>query len=284
MTFKSGRRDLYDAPLLVTSDSQLFFFAALYRGVDVAKIIASQIGTEKLNVHSKGKAFEKFVLQLLHKSGLNARSFRYKIGQVGYDCDVALLWEENLFVFECKNYSLPTDDPADRLFFWKRQVEAMQQVERIASDLSGNPDIIRKHFGKDAAWKSVHRVVLNAFCFSLPQSPQGTFFYDASALDRFLNKGTLNQIYSASAQGEKEGSVVIKRLWQGELPTPGDLLREMREPSQVAMEWQKYYLSRKLLRISETAALAFVTPASKPPDFEPMTDEETRDASENPST
>ena len=271
VTFKSGRRDLYDAPLVATSDGNLFFLASLYRGIDVAKIISSQIGTERLNIKSKGKDFEKFVLEMLRQSGLNAQSFRYKIERTEYECDAALLWAQHLFIFECKNYSLPTDDPADRLFFWKRQVEALQQVERIARDLSSNPQIVRKHFGSGATWNSVHSVVLNAFCFSLPRSPKGTYFYDASALDRFLKIGTLNEVISAPGPGGKtEASVVTKWLWQGDQPTPEGLVREMQDPSQIAIERDKYYLARKLLRVSKSTAVAFMTPASKPPDFEPM--------------
>lgn len=109
---------------------------------------------------------------------------------MGYDSDVAVLWENQLIVFECKNYSLPNDGPADRFYFWQKQAEAQDQVRRIASYLSANSQIVKKHFGEDAEWEAVHSVVLNALPFSLRRASTGTYFYDASALGRFLRTGT----------------------------------------------------------------------------------------------
>jgi hypothetical protein len=271
VTFQAGRRDLYDAPLLRTTDDQLFFVAALYRGVDIAQIISSQIGSQKLNVDSKGKAFEKDALKMFMDAGLVARSFKFTIGSTQYDCDVALLWDRHLFIFECKNYGLPTDDPADRFFFWERQVEAMQQVERIVKDLTEHPEIIRQHFGDGVTWDKAHAVVLNASFLSFVQRRKGTFVYDASALGRFLKEGTLNEIHSLPVEGKRvEVSVVVKQLWKGSRPTPVDLLREMGHPSQVTMEIDKYYIARKILPLSTTSAVVFQEAASKPPDFQPL--------------
>ncbi len=269
--FQAGRRDLYDAPLLHTSDGRLFFLAALYRGIDVALIISSQIGSQRLNVDSKGKAFERAVLKIFADAGLTAKTFKFSIGSTQYDCDVAVLWDGHLFIFECKNYSLPTDDPADRLFFWNRQEEAMQQVERIAKDLDEHPEIVRQHFGDDASWDKIHAVVLNASFLSFSKSRKGTFFYDVSALGRFLKEGTLNEIHSVPVKGKRvDVSVEVKRLWKGARPTPLDLLQEMKQPSQVTMEQDKYYIARRLLPLSATSAVMIEEAASKPPDFEPL--------------
>ena len=262
-TFQAGRRDLYDAPLLRTRDGQIFFVAALYHGIDIAMIVASQIGSQKLNVDSKGKAFEKAVLKMFADAGLNAKTFKFAIGNTSYDCDVAVLWDRHLLIFECKNYGLPTDDPADRLFFWNKQVEAVQQAERIAKDLSEYPDIVRQHFGQGATWDKTHVVVLNASFLSFPRSRNGTFFYDTSALGRFLKEGTLNETYSVQVAGRPQDvSVVVKRLWKGDKPTLFDLLHEMKHPSQVTMERDKYYIARKLLPLSATSAVMIERAAS----------------------
>jgi len=271
VTFQAGRRDLYDAPLLTTRDGQLFFVASLYRGIDVAQIISSQIGSQKLNVDSKGRVFEKVVLKMFADAGLTAKSFKFTIDNTQYDCDVAVLWDGHLFMFECKNYGLPTHDPADRFFFWNRQVEAMEQVERITKDLIKHPEIIKEHFGANATWKHTHAVVLNASFLSFPKSRKGTFFYDASALGRFLKEGTLNEVQSVPLEHERvHVSVEIKRLWKGDHPTPRDLLKEMEHPSQVTMERDNYYIARKLLPLSATSAVMIHEAASKPPDFEPV--------------
>jgi hypothetical protein len=272
ITFQAGRRDLYDAPLLATTDGELFFVAALYRGgVDVALIISSQIGSQKLNVDSKGKTFERAVVKMFEEAGLTAKTFKFTIGSTSYNCDVAVLWDRHLFIFECKNYGLPTHDPADRLFFWMKQVAAVRQVERIAKDLTDHPDILRQNFGENATWDEIHTVVLNASFLSFPKSRTGTFSYDASALGRLLKGGTLNEIHSLPINGKRiEVSFEVKRLWEGDRPTPEDLLREMEHPSQVVIEREKYYIARNLLPLSTTVAVIIEEPAGKPPDFESL--------------
>jgi hypothetical protein len=57
---------------------------------------------------------------------------------------------------------------------------------------------------------------------------------------------------------------------EGARPTPLDLLREMKRPSQVTMERDKYYIARCLLPFSVAAAVMIQGIASKPPDFEPL--------------
>lgn len=220
---------------------------------------------------AKGKTFEKAVLKMFTDAGVTARTFKFRVRDTPYDCDVAVLWDEHLFIFECKNYSLPTDDAADRLFFWKRQVEAVEQVERIANDFSDHPEIIWKNFRIDATWNAVHAVELNASFLSFPRSQSGKFLYDASALGRFLKEGTLNEIHSIPIEKRRfDVSVEVGRLWKGERPVPSDLLREMENPSQVTMEWDKYYIARKLLSLSTSSAMMFHEAASKPPDFQPL--------------
>ncbi len=279
VTFQSGRRDLYDAPLLRTGDGKCFFVAALYRGVNVPLIIASQIGTLGLNVESKGQGFEDDVLEMFSDAGVPAKTFKFRLRETDYQCDVAVLWDNRLLVIECKNYGLPTDDPADRFYFWKRQADALKQVERIAQDLADNPDIVRKHFGDEAQWQAVHPVVLNASFLSFHRSPKGTYFYDGSALGRFLKEGTLNVIRSVGVDGGRvEHSQKVKHLWKGERPTVDDLLREMKSASQVELEKDEYYIARKLLSISPVIAVLICEASSKPPGFQPLQTEEERKA------
>jgi len=282
VTFQRDRRDFYDAPLIRSADGKLYFVAALYHGVDLALVIASQIGSLRKNVDAKGKTFEKYVLKLFQDASIPAASFKFKIAKVEYDCDVAVLWDDQLLVFECKNYSLPTDSPTERFYFWHRQVEALSQVERISGDLALNPDIIRKHFGANAKWKAIHPVVLNALPFSIRATPKGTYFYDASALGRFLEKGTVDEVREIpNNQGVTRVSVTAKRLWKGATPSAQDLLREMKYPSQISMEEDKYFISRYLLPLSPGTAFMFQEAASKPPDFEPVAAKKSKGKSPN---
>lgn len=86
-------------------------------------------------------------------------------------------------------------------------------MERIANDLAKHPGIVRKHFGPKASWKTVHPIVLNASFLWLPKSRRGTYFYDASALGRFLKEGTLNTLEAMPVEGKiVHVSKELKRL------------------------------------------------------------------------
>ena len=194
-------------------------------------------------------------------------------------CDVAVLWDDELFIFECKNYSfLPNDDPRRALLFLAEAGRgALDQDQRIARDLAANPTIVKQHLGENARWKAIHSVVLNALPFSLRRAPTGTYFYDASALGRFLRTGTLNEIHSIPRPDDEpvDVSYQVKRLWKGTSPTAKDLLKEMKYASQISTESDKYYIARRLLPMSAETALMYQKAASKPPDFQAlMTTEE----------
>jgi hypothetical protein len=272
VTFTKGRRDLYDAPLLKSSDGKLYFLAALYHGINLPLTIASQFGSLNHSVESKGKTFEKSVLKEFQDAGIPSATFKFKIDGVEYDCDVAVLWDDQLIIFECKNYSLPNDGPAERFYFWQKQVEAQDQVRRIARDLSANPQIVKRHLGEHAEWEAVHSVVLNALPFSLRRAPTGTYFYDASALGRFLRTGTLNEVHSIPRPDDEpvDVSFQIKRLWKGKSPAAKDLLKEMKYASQISMESERYYIARRLLLMSTETALMYLKAASKPPGFQAL--------------
>ena len=67
VTFTKGRRDLYDAPLLQSSDGRLYFLAALYHGVN--SLLSSRPSSVRSidSVDAKGKTFEKSALKRLSR-------------------------------------------------------------------------------------------------------------------------------------------------------------------------------------------------------------------------
>ena len=187
-SFQTARRDLYDAPLLHTSDGRLFFLAALYRGIDIALIISSQIGSQNLNVDSKGKAFEKAVLKIFADAGLVARTFKFSIGSTQYDCDIAVLWD-NICSFSNARTTgfLPTiqqtvfSSGTDR----RRQCNRLKGSRRIYTNIpkSCGSTLETMRLGKNPCCGADA-----SFLSFFPNSRKGTFFYDVSALGRFLRR------------------------------------------------------------------------------------------------
>ncbi len=261
LTFSLDKIDVYDAPLLEDSDGQLQFFAAAYAAVSLPKVILSQFSSQEIQVYGKGEIFEAEVRRMFKEAKIPVAGFKYKLDGQQFDCDAAVLWDDQLFLFECKNFSLPTGRASDDYFFMKKLEEAEDQIRRIGKQLTENPHILRQYFGKEAHWETVHLVLLNAMPLAIAGKVDGVYYYDASALGKFLREREISILVepSASQQGAPE-RVATYRLWDGETPSTSDLIRQLDDPIQLklvqgklAPDWSVKRLSAQLV-----AAVPFV--------------------------
>lgn len=268
VTFSKFSRDLYDAPIIRDSAGRCFLFAPAYLSVSLPHVIASQLSSQKLQV-DKGKEFERYVRQTLRDAGFNAVGFKYKVDEVEYDCDAAFVWDDHLFVLECKNYGLPMGGPSDEFFFEKKLAEAADQVTRIAEQLDADPSILHEHLGSGVTWKVAHRVVLNAFPISLPTSDGDPYFYDSSALGRFFENGQISLVIDSTPSSgvQEQVKVPVASLWGGSKPDVSDFIAQMRHPIQIRsiegslrVRWQISVLSSNLRVAIPRVRTVTVTP------------------------
>jgi hypothetical protein len=252
-TFSRGVADLFDAPLLKVSDGSYRFFATAYHAPVLGVIVLSRIAWlnrrrdeqgEPANdsvFEDKGKVFEKRVLQMFLDAGIPAHGFKYKLDGAEYDCDAAVLIEDTLFLFECKNRSLPMGHLPSLHYFTLALDEAQAQVKRIAQQFTDHPEIVRAQFGAKTKWDRIVPVVLHALPWSFG-CPNGVYIYDASALSHLLRKGFTSII--------AEHQIGIHRLLRrhryqlrkGKIPTAKELESEMENPNQLrlhALGWEQ---------------------------------------------
>jgi hypothetical protein len=252
-TFGRNTADLFDAPLLKVSDGSYCFFAPAYHAPTLGVILLSRISSlnrrrdaqgepaNDASFEDKGKLFENRILKLFAEAKIPARGFKYKVDGVEYDCDVAALMDEVLFVFECKNRSLPMGHLPSLNYFSYGLDESEAQAKRIAQQFTDHPEIVTVQFGANAKWKRIVPVVLHALPWSFG-CPNGVYIYDASALSRFLNDGFVSLI----AESKLGIHTVLRRhryqLWKGKRPTAAELEREMGNPNQLrlqALGWEQ---------------------------------------------
>jgi hypothetical protein len=229
--FQTGKRDLYDAPVIADADGRHWFLAPLFASANVAEVVLSQLGSRHASFDSKGSAFEKTIRDAFQKRNIPVKGFKYHHDGKQYECDAAVFWGKHLFVFECKNDFLPTSRPRLSYFFWLDMINAASQVTTVASHFMENRSLIRRHFDRDD-WQEIHPVVLSALPFSLPEQLEGAHFYDASALLRFLTDGS-----AGLAQQTPDNKLVLQapltQLWSGAEPIPEDLIAQIRSPIQL---------------------------------------------------
>jgi len=252
LIFSLDKLDLYDAPLLEDSNGQLHLFAPAHAEVSLPRVILSQIHSQNVQVQGKGELFEAEVLRMFNDAEIQAVGFKYCIDKQNFDCDAAVLWGDQLFIFECKNHGLPTGRASDDFYFIKKLGEAAAQVRRIGKQLAENPDLLKRHLGESAHWSETHLVVLNAMPISVAGEVDGVYFYDASALGKLLHEKQISIRIDPS--GDMEKAVATFALWQGDAPQASDLVAQLNEPIQLkafhqklTKDWNYVHLSPKLL-------------------------------------
>jgi len=257
VTLQKGKRDLYDAPLIVDDSGKLYFLAAGFANCSLPMVTASQIGSQQQGMDIKGNTFEAAVLDLLAKTGLTAKGFKYQIDGKTYNCDAALLWEDDLFIFECKTHLIPSGSCEHSYHFWNSIQEDIRQCARIVDDLRDHQQILEKHFGKNIGVKTIHPIVLNALPFSIPGPITGVYLFDYSALNRFF---TSPDITFTSPIIRSDGSRILVEhrvgsFWQGERPVPEDLISAMTDPLQVKVNIARWSIQTAEFAISEQLAI-----------------------------
>ncbi|MEI9996769.1 MAG: nuclease-related domain-containing protein [Rhizomicrobium sp.] len=238
VTFGRKSWDLFDHPLLRTADGNYLLFGAAIMPADLARITLSAIANLGVSLARKGKAFEEDTRRRLKaQPGLSVYAFKANRGGEEFEYDAVVVCGDYLFVLECKNRSLSGHDPMQAYYFDRETRSHVRQVQRLVQALKTYPDILETHIGAHALTLEVVPCVVNSLPFAVPGGIDGVYFTDASALKWFFENGTLRQV--AAHRLPKEHRLlhrsVLKSYWEGDVPTPKDLLRQLQSPFQIEL-------------------------------------------------
>jgi hypothetical protein len=265
-TFSSGKFDLFDTPFLRGHGEIWHFFAPAYLAANLSNIVASLLSTNNVHFENKGKQFETKTLTLLNEHGLQAKGFKYSVDGQQFECDVAFVWDEHLFVFECKNYGLSGLNPIASYHYLQKMEEASGQVERICSHFNDNPSIVRRQLGAGVSWKTTVPCVLNAMPWAAGKGGN-TYFYDSSALTKFFDEGFLAIVMPIKIA---QNAVIQRRhkfsIWSGERPSANDLLKQLEKPLQIQVLEDEWEIDAPLALLSKTLGLVSPFLKRKEPD------------------
>ena len=234
-TFSRGSRDLFDAPLVRLKSGGRILFGPAIIGQNFAEILISVFATKDVALSRKGPAFEKRVIALLEANGVAVKSFKFKLKGAEYQYDAVALWGDYLFVFECKNRSLPGDRPIAAYHFELEARSSIKQIKRLCDALVSSSDALEERFGRGAAAKTIVPIVLHNLPYARFGPTEGVFFYDYSALSRFFKEGRLhvNAVHNAGDGAKLLNKIPTARIWVGEKPAPADLMAELNAPVQL---------------------------------------------------
>ena len=251
-TFGKSRLDFYDSPLLRLHDGRVMLIAPCVIDNSPAEIVMSVFA--RLQVQVDGSPFEERVRELFEENDISVRAFKFKNEGEEYEYDAVVNWGDHVFLFECKNRSLPGTRAVPAYYFQMELAENVRQITRLRDGLLAAPQELDKHFSPGTAGKPITMVVLRNLPFSIDRQASGVHFYDFSALRRFFKSQYLSLDYGPQ-RGPFE-SLQHTRLWNSTEPTSADLLRELQSPAQVKISRFHSRVMHRIIGLDEkTVAL-----------------------------
>ena len=236
VTFDEDSRDLYDSPLIKTSNSSYLFFTPAYTSPSLGNIILSKFSTKQADLSKKGLRFEKDIIDKLNEHNLVNESFKFKRGLDEYQYDAIFLLDNKAFVLECKNTNLSggsvTRAYQKKLLF----KETATQVKRLIYGLETNPEVFKEHFGKDIKDFELIPVIMNNLPFSLPGKFEGVYITDSSSFGRLLASRFLNTAIIRNQKGniEMSNKTPYAAMWEGETLSSSDIINHFNKPRQLS--------------------------------------------------
>ncbi len=233
-TFRKASRDLFDQPLIKLQDGSYLLLAISAATSSIPNIILSTLGMLEVNLDGRGKRFENSMIALLGKHGIEAKNIICDREGETYDYDVAFVWGDYLFLFECKSRGLSGGDPARAYFFSLGIRKVVKQVRRLAEGLKRHPDILSTYMPK-AVDKQVVHCVINSLPYATFTEEGELHFADEGGIARFFQQSEIGprSVSRKAGLGTIDPASAVLFLWDGDKPTPEDFLRHLRTPIQL---------------------------------------------------
>lgn len=234
--YRKASRDMFDQPLIQMRDGSVLLLALACGTSSITNVVLSTLGMLKVSLDTRGKRFERQMIQFLGKQGIKAKNIQCDRGGETFDYDVAFVWGDYLFLLECKSRGLSGGDPSRAYYFSLGIREVVKQVKRLADGLKRYPDIIPTHF-PEAVGKEVVHCVINSLPYAVYGGIDGIRFTDEGSFTRFFKQSEIGKRSFGldSGIGDIDSNTAIAFLWDGAKPTPEDLVRQLDTPIQLVM-------------------------------------------------
>lgn len=235
-TYRKASRDMFDQPLIQMQDGSVLLLALACGTSSIPNVVLSTLGMLKVSLDSRGKRFERRMIEFLGRQGIKAKNIKCDRGGETFDYDVAFVWGDYLFLLECKSRGLSGGDPSRAYYFSLGIREVVEQVKRLADGLKRYPDIISTNFPEAVGKKVVH-CVINSLPYTVYGGIDGIRFTDEGSFTRFFQQSEIGKRSFGldSGIGDIDPNTAIAFLWDGITPTPEDLLRQLDTPIQLVM-------------------------------------------------
>lgn len=233
VTFHRRARDLFDSPLIKTSNGYVVVSDILLNSV-VSRAVASNILSRRGEFKLKGDGLENTVKEIFNSNGIEAVSYKKKFSdpEGEYQYDALILWEGKLFVMECKNRWLCEGRPVAIYNYLKQIRKDVNQVNRLVAGLKAHPEMVSAAFGRVVSYDEIIPCVVGGLPHAMLEKISGIYFTDISIVSRFFSKRHFEVEYGDDQKGD---SIILYDQWGANKPSISDFLRALSRPVQVLL-------------------------------------------------
>ncbi|XID91528.1 hypothetical protein ACF3MZ_23910 [Paenibacillaceae bacterium WGS1546] len=196
LTFGNKDTDLFDTPLLCFNENEYLIIPTLALNIDIARVLMCNFLKKKSNMDFKGTGFENQVLEELREKGICCNGLLAK-GKLNeneeereFQCDVAFILNDDLYLCECKSYSQPTTHRGFYELVDKKYDTVVDQFKKITDFYKKNLNLVRSGLNLSDSWtpRKIYKLILVSSPLGAREKIDDTYFIDHSAFSIFLER------------------------------------------------------------------------------------------------
>jgi hypothetical protein len=189
LTFNAGSRDLIDCPLIPIEDDFLVALPTLVTFLSPADAMLSNFIQRTFEISFRGTRFENQVIKMLDEAKIPAKNIKTTYEGQEYECDIAFILDDTLFLTECKTFLQP-QSPRDYYAFIGKIANAVTQLTRISIFFQNHLDIVKRELNLDESWqpKSIYNLIITNAFLGRPYIIEDCHITDMSLLTRFFSR------------------------------------------------------------------------------------------------
>jgi len=181
MIYNSNSVDLYDNPFIAVKKAFAIPYF-LFENASVGLILNSKFKTNEAKLSDRGKYFEKYIIDIFKSKNIPIIQLHKKIKKQEYECDLAFLLDDVLFLCECKDNGYTAILNGLKNFY----TEDVEQTNRICDyfekDIPFVVDSFKKAGYGEINVKNVERILVYNTSFHTPIVHKGVTVLDIERL------------------------------------------------------------------------------------------------------
>ena len=200
MVYNFNSVDLYDDPFVAVKKSFTIPYF-LFENASIGSILQSKFKTNEAKLSNRGKYFEKYIIDIFKSKNIPIIQLHKKVKKQEYECDLAFLLDDVLFLCECKDngYTAILNGTQN---FYKVDVQQTNRIcDYFENDIPFVIDSFKKMGYEGININNIERILVYNTCFHTPIIYKGVTVVDIERLIAPIRRNYLDIEISKCCEG-----------------------------------------------------------------------------------